>query len=41
MFLVWGSAVIDDRMQYVKIGQKVRITFEGHINVSVQQTHLI
>lgn len=26
---VWGSAVIDDRMQYVKVGQKVRITFEG------------
>lgn len=28
-FFVWGSAVIDDRMQYVKVGQKVRITFEG------------
>jgi len=27
--LVWGSAVIDDRMQYVKVGDKVRITFEG------------
>jgi len=26
---VWGCAVIDDRMQYAKIGQKVRITFEG------------
>lgn len=29
MFLVWGSAVLDDRMQYVKVGQKIRITFEG------------
>jgi hypothetical protein len=28
-FFLWGSAVIDDRMQYVKVGQKVRITFEG------------
>ena len=28
-FFVWGSAVIDDRMQYVKVGQKVRITFKG------------
>jgi len=28
-FFVWGSAVIDDRMQYVKIGSKVKITFEG------------
>ena len=28
-WLVWGCAVIDDRMQYVKVGQKVRITFEG------------
>lgn len=30
-FFVWGCAVIDDRMQYAKIGQKVRITFEGKI----------
>jgi len=28
-FFVWGCAVIDDRMQYVKVGQKVKITFEG------------
>ena len=28
-FFVWGCAVIDDRMQYAKIGQKVRVTFEG------------
>ena len=28
-FFVWGSAVLDDRMQYAKIGQKVRITYEG------------
>ena len=29
MFFVWGCAVLDDRMQYVKAGQKVRITYEG------------
>ena len=29
MFFVWGSTVLDDRMQYVKVGQKVKITFEG------------
>jgi hypothetical protein len=41
MFLVWGSAVIDDRMQYVKIGQKVRITFEGRTkNKKNQQVNL-
>ena len=28
-FLIWGTAVIDDRMHYVKVGNKVRITFEG------------
>ena len=27
MFMVWGSAILDDRMKYVKIGQLVRITF--------------
>jgi hypothetical protein len=30
MFLVWDSAVIDDRMQYVKIGHKIWVTFECH-----------
>jgi hypothetical protein len=29
MLLVWGSAVLDDRMQYVKLGDRIRITFEG------------
>ena len=29
MFFVWGCAVLDDRMQYVKPGEKVRITYEG------------
>ena len=28
-FLVWGSAILDDRMQYVKVGSKVRITYKG------------
>ena len=29
MTFVWGSAVLDDRMSYVKVGDKVRITYEG------------
>jgi len=29
MFFVWGSTVLDDRMQYAKIGQEIRITYEG------------
>lgn len=29
MFFVWGCAVLDDRMQYVKLKDKIRITFEG------------
>jgi len=29
MFLIWGSTVLDDRMQYAKIGDKIRITFDG------------
>ena len=29
MFLVWGTAVIDNRMLHVGIGQKVKITFKG------------
>ena len=28
-FLIWGSAVLEDRMQYVLIGSKIRITYEG------------
>ena len=29
IFFVWGSTVLDDRMQYVKVGQKTRITYKG------------
>ena len=29
MLLIWGGAILDDRMQYVKIGSKVRITYDG------------
>jgi len=29
MYLIWGSAVLDDRMQYAKIGEKIRITYDG------------
>jgi len=28
-FLVWGSAVLDDKMQQVGVGSEIRITFEG------------
>ena len=27
-FLVWGSAVLDQRMQYVEIGERVKIEFK-------------
>jgi len=29
MSFAWGSTVLDDRMQYANIGQKIRITYEG------------
>ncbi len=29
--LVWGSAVLDDRMQFVKTGEVVRITYKDKI----------
>ena len=28
-FLVWGSAILDDKMQQVKVGEELRITFDG------------
>ena len=28
-FFIWGSTVLDDRMQYVKAGKKIRVTYEG------------
>lgn len=27
--LVWGSTILDDRMQVVNVGDKIRITFKG------------
>lgn len=38
MFLVWGSTVLDDRLKYVPIGSKVRITFEGQTKNKRNQT---
>ena len=38
MVLIWGSAVLDDRMHYVPVGSKVRITFEGRTKNKRQQT---
>ena len=29
MFLIWGCTILDDRMQYVKVGQEIRITYKG------------
>ena len=29
LHIVWGSAVLDDRMQTVEIGEEVKITFNG------------
>ena len=29
LFMVWGSAVLDDRMNFVNVGDKVRITYKG------------
>ncbi|EFK09985.1 conserved hypothetical protein [delta proteobacterium NaphS2] len=37
MFFVWGTAVLDDRMQYAKIGDKVRITYGGKTTNKLNQ----
>ena len=29
MYMVWGSAILDDRMKFVKVGNVVRITYKG------------
>lgn len=29
LFLVWGSAILDNRLQHVKIGQKIKIVYNG------------
>lgn len=29
MFFAWGCTVLDDRIQYVKVGDRIRITYEG------------
>ena len=36
-FLVWGSTVLDGRMSYINIGDKVRITFRGRTQNAVGQ----
>jgi hypothetical protein len=28
-FIVWGSAVLDNKMQFVDVGQAVKITYQG------------
>jgi len=28
-FLIWGSAILDDKMHQVPVGSEVRITYEG------------
>ncbi len=37
-FFIWGTAVLDDRMKYVKIGQLVKIVFQGKVNNKRGQT---
>lgn len=27
--MVWGTAILDDRMKFVNVGDKVKITFKG------------
>jgi len=27
---IWGSTVLDDKMDYCQIGEKIRITFKGY-----------
>ena len=27
--MIWGSAILDDRMRFVQVGDVVRITYEG------------
>jgi hypothetical protein len=29
MYMIWGSAILDDRMKFVKVGDVVRITYDG------------
>ena len=38
MFFVWGCTVLDNRMQYVKVGQEVRITYKGQSKNQRNQT---
>lgn len=38
MYFVWGTAVLEDRMQYVKVGDKIRITFTGKTKNKRNQT---
>lgn len=26
---IWGSAILDERMQFVNVGSKIRVTFKG------------
>jgi hypothetical protein len=32
MMMVWGSAVLDDKIKLVKLGKPVRITYRGTKN---------
>ena len=33
MFFVWGSAILDDRMQYVPVGKYIRIQYDGQDDI--------
>ena len=38
IFLVWGCTTLDDRMQHVDIGDKVRITFKERKDIGKGKT---
>lgn len=35
--MVWGTTVLDNKMKYVEIGNKVRITYQGLVKNKKQQ----
>jgi ASC-1-like (ASCH) protein len=38
---IWGSAILDDRLKYVKVGDKIKIVYEGStVNKSGQPLKL-
>lgn len=41
LFMIWGSTVLDERMEFVNIGDVVRITYKGKTpNKKGQMVHI-